>query len=215
MKTLEAIYKDKIIAIVRGIAYSSMADTARALLDGGIHMMEVTFDQSGTEGIQRSADSIRLLANQFPNEILLGAGTVLTPDQVQLAYNCGAAYIISPNVDVDVIRKTKDLGMISIPGAFTPSEIAIAYKAGADIVKLFPAGLLGISYIKAVRGPLSHIPITAVGGINETNIHSFFEAGVCGVGIGNNLVNPQAVQKGDFAIVTKTAKTLVAALIEG
>lgn len=212
MNILEAIYKGKIIAIVRGIPRSSIADTAQALLDGGIHMMEITFDQSGARGIEETADSIRLLSEQFPREILLGAGTVLTPEQVQLAYDCGAAYIISPNVDVNVIKKTKELGLVSIPGAFTPSEIEAAHKAGADIVKLFPAGLLGISYIKAVRGPLCHIPVTAVGGIDENNIASFFDAGVCGVGIGGNLVNRQAVSAGNFRAVVEMAGRLTAAL---
>ena len=212
MNTLESIYKGKIIAIVRGIPCSSILDTARALLDGGIHMMEVTFDQSGAEGIQETADSIRLLSEKLPGEILLGAGTVLTPDQVQLAYDCGAGYIISPNVDVDVIKKTKELGMVSIPGAFTPSEIVEAHNAGADIVKLFPAGLLGTAYIKAVLGPLSHIPVSAVGGIDEKNIASFFEAGVCGVGIGGNLVNRKAIAAGDFSQVTETAGKLAAAV---
>lgn len=212
MTLLEKIYQGKIIAIVRGVPCALMLDTARALLKGGINMMEVTFNQASAEGIRETADSIRLLAKELPDEILLGAGTVMTPEQVDLAKECGARYIISPNVDVDVIRRTKELGMVSIPGAFTPSEIAVAYGAGADIVKLFPAGLMGTAYIKAILGPLSHIPVSAVGGVDDKNIASFFKAGVCSVGIGGSLVDRKAIAAGDFETITQTAKRLVDAL---
>ncbi|MGL5437918.1 MAG: bifunctional 4-hydroxy-2-oxoglutarate aldolase/2-dehydro-3-deoxy-phosphogluconate aldolase [Lachnospiraceae bacterium] len=212
MNLLDKISNGKIIAIVRGIPTTHILETAHALLAGGIYMMEVTFNQSSHEGIRETADSIRLLNEKLRGKILLGAGTVLTSEQVQLARDCGAEYIISPNVDVDVIKKTKELGMISIPGAFTPSETVAAWHAGADIVKLFPAGLLGSSYIKSVRGPLAHIPVSAVGGIDEHNIAGFFKAGVCSVGIGGNLVNREAILAGDYQVVTETARNLVAAL---
>lgn len=212
MTLLEKIYQGKIIAIVRGVSCAQMLDTARALLKGGINMMEVTFNQASEEGIQETANSIRLLAKELPEEILLGAGTVMTPEQVDLAKECGAGYIISPNVDVDVIRRTKELGMVSIPGAFTPSEIAVAYNAGADIVKLFPAGLMGTAYIKAILGPLSHIPVSAVGGVDDQNIAAFFKAGVCSVGISGSLVDRKAIAAGDFESITQTAKKLVDAV---
>lgn len=214
MTLLEKIYQGKIIAIVRGVPCALMLDTARALLKGGIHMMEVTFNQASEEGIRETADSIRLLAKELPDEILLGAGTVMTPEQVDLAKECGARYIISPNVDVDVIRRTKELGMVSIPGAFTPSEIAVAYKAGADIVKLFPAGLMGTAYIKAIMGPLSHIPVSAVGGVDDKNIAAFFKAGVCSVGIGGSLVDRKAIAAGNFEAITQTAQKLTDAISE-
>jgi len=212
MNTLNAIENDKIIAIVRSVPCSAILETAYALLAGGINMMEVTFNQSSEEGVYETANSLRLLNESLSSEILLGAGTVLTAEQVKVAKNCGARYIISPNVDVDVIQKTKELGMVSIPGAFTPTEVVAAYNAGADIVKLFPAGLLGTAYIKAVLGPLSHIPVSAVGGIDETNISDFFKAGVCCVGIGSNLVNSQIILTGNFEKITETSLNLVHAL---
>ncbi len=143
---------------------------------------------------------------------MLGAGTVITPEQVQTAFDCGAQYIISPNVDAQVIKKTKELGMVSIPGAFTPSEMVTAYNAGADVVKLFPAGLLGPAYIQAVRAPLAHIPVAVVGGIDENNIATFFRAGACCAGIGSNLVNRKAVLAGEYSAITQTAQKLAEAL---
>lgn len=215
MNTLEAIKNDKIIAIVRDIPGTAMLETAAALLAGGINMMEVTFNHSCEAGNHETVTSLRLLHESYPDEILLGAGTVLTSEQVQIAKDCGARYIISPNVDIDVIKKTKELDMISIPGAYTPTETVAAYNAGADIVKLFPAGLLGTAYIKAIRGPLSHIPISAVGGIDETNIAAFLKAGVCCVGIGSNLVNSQMILTGNFKKITEISANLVQAVSYG
>lgn len=211
----ERIKNEKIIAIIRGIPASSILETAQALLDGGVRLMEITFNQENPQTIQETADSIRMLHRHFGDQVLLGAGTVMTTDQVDLAKDCGALYIISPNVNKDVIRHTRELDLISIPGAFTPSEIVDAYQAGANIVKLFPAGLLGPDYLKAVRGPLSHIPLAAVGGINVDNIKDFFQSGVCSVGIGGNLVNRTKVLEEQFCEIKKYAEALVEAVSAG
>lgn len=206
------IQNQKIIAIVRGIPADIILDTAKALTYGGIHMMEITFDQSSPEGIKNTLFSISTLKEQLADDIRIGAGTVLTPEQVKDAYNCGAEYIISPNINRKVIEQTKELGMISMPGAFTPSEVVEAYDWGADIIKLFPAGILGTSYIKAVMAPLSHIPLAAVGGIDPDNIGEFLKAGVTCFGIGSNLVNKSLIVSKDFDDLTQRAKTFVNAL---
>ncbi len=214
MNTLERIKEEKIIAIIRGVSPSQILSVANALYEGGISMMEITFDQSSPQGIEATTQSLELIHTQMKGKILMGAGTVMTPQQVETAHIHGAEYIISPNVDTAVIRHTKELGMISMPGAFTPSEVATAYEAGADIVKLFPAGLMGPDYIKALRAPLSHIPVSAVGGINEYNIADFWKAGVCCFGIGGNLVDKKAVLNGNWKAITETARKLVTALHE-
>lgn len=206
------IQEKKIIAIVRGIPANMILDTAKALSEGGVHLMEITFDQSSPEGIENTLLSIRTLKEHLPAHMRIGAGTVLTPKQVQNAYDCGAEYIISPNINRQVIEKTKELGMISMPGAFTPSEVVDAYEWGADIIKLFPAGILGISYIKAVMAPLSHIPLAAVGGVDPDNIREFLKAGVTCFGIGSNLVNKSLITSKNFADLTLRAKTFVDAL---
>ena len=183
---LERIYEEKIIAIVRGIPSGKIAALAQALAEGGVSCIEVTFDQTNPE---ETLTSLRTIKSELGDRICLGAGTVMTVEQVEQAAQAGAEYMISPNVDEAVIRATKALGKVSIPGAMTPTETAFAYQCGADIVKLFPAGLLGPAYIKAVKTPLKHIPVSAVGNITIENCADFIQAGAVGVGVGGNLVS--------------------------
>ena len=136
----------------------------------------------------------------------------MTEAQLKLAAEAGAEYIISPNVDTAIIRATKAVGLISIPGAFTPSEIAGAYQAGADFVKLFPAGDLGVSYLKAIRAPISHVKLMAVGGINEGNAAAFLKAGAVGLGVGGNLAKRAWIEAGEFDKLTEAAKAMTAAV---
>lgn len=212
MNHLDFIKENKVIAIVRGIPSSSIAALAEAMVKGGLRCMEVTFDHSSEKGTEETLKSIEILSRNFKGKLLAGAGTVLTPKQAEQAAAVGAEYIISPNVNVEVIRKTKELGKISIPGALTPSEIVTAYEAGADIVKLFPAAVFGPAYFKAVKAPLKHIPVTAVGGISPENIADFLAAGAVGAGVGGNLVSPKLVAEGRFDEITKIARSYAEAL---
>ena len=206
---LERIFEEKIIAIVRGVPAGQIVDLARALTAGGVSCIEVTFDQTAPE---ETLASLRAIKSELGDTICLGAGTVMTAEQVELAAQAGAEYMISPNVDEEVIRETKRLGKVSIPGAMTPTEAAFAYKCGADIVKLFPAGVLGAAYIKAVKAPLKHIPVTAVGNVNVDNCAEFIKAGAVGVGVGGSLVSAKLVEEGKFDEITATARAYVAAL---
>lgn len=203
---MELIKETKIIAIVRGIQSKDIVETARALKNGGIKCVEVTFSPKSEEQSVDTLKSISMIKETFGTEMAIGAGTVLTPENVYRAKEAGAEYIISPNSDEEVIQATKRLGLISIPGAMTPSEAVNAYNWGADIVKLFPAASLGISYIKALMGPLNHIPFTAVGGVDAGNIQEFLKIGCIGVGVGGNLVNKKLIEEGNFAEITKLAK---------
>jgi len=203
---LKRIYENKIIAIIRGVGSDRILPTVEALLKGGISLLEVTYNHESAASVSDTLKSLKLIAKEFSNDVSLGVGTVLTSKQAEDAVDSGAQYIISPNTDVSVIKKTKELGKISIPGAFTPSEMVLAYYAGADIVKLFPAGVLGTKYIKAVLAPLSHIPVIAVGGIDADNAVEFIRAGAIAVGIGGSLVDVKAVYEGDYEKITSTAK---------
>lgn len=200
---LERIYEEKIIAIVRGIPSGKIAALAQALAEGGVSCIEVTFDQTNPE---ETLTSLRTIKSELGDRICLGAGTVMTVEQVEQAAQAGAEYMISPNVDEAVIRATKALGKVSIPGAMTPTETAFAYQCGADIVKLFPAGLLGPAYIKAVKAPLKHIPVSAVGNITIENCADFIQAGAVGVGVGGNLVSALLVKEDCFSQITATAR---------
>lgn len=210
MKTiLNEIINHKLIAIVRGIESTKMLNLVSALKSGGISCIEITFDHASIQGIENTATSIRLIKEAFGEEILLGAGTVLTPEQVDIAKQAGAKFILSPNTDTSVIKRTKELNMISMPGAFTPSEAAAAWNAGADIVKLFPIAQLGPAYIQALKGPLSHMRFSAVGGVNEKNAAEFLKAGACCLGIGGNLVSKKLIESGEFQKITRLAKEYV------
>jgi 2-dehydro-3-deoxyphosphogluconate aldolase/(4S)-4-hydroxy-2-oxoglutarate aldolase len=204
-KTFEKIIAGKVIAIVRGISEKDILPMVQALKDGGITCIEVTFSMSNPEKSAETLRSIRKIKEHFGEEITLGAGTVLTPEAVALAKEAGATYIISPNTDEAVIKETKRLGLVSVPGAVTPSEVYQAYCWGADIVKLFPAASLGLGYVKAVLGPLDGVPVAAVGGIDATNFQAFLDAGCVGVGVGGSLVNKKLIEAGDFHGITKLA----------
>lgn len=211
---LQKILDGKIIAIVRGIDSDKIAQLAQALVNGGINCIEVTFDQSSVDGSRNTLEGIANIKAALGDQVCVGAGTVMTVAQVQQAAQAGAEYMISPNTAPDVIAETKRLNKVSIPGAMTPSEVAYAYRCGADIVKMFPAGVLGSDYIKAVKAPLKHIPVTAVGGVNPKNCADFFRAGACGVGVGGNLVSPKLVNEGRFDEITALAQEYTNALAE-
>lgn len=205
------VEKEKIIAIVRGVEPSKCMPVADALYAGGIRLMEVTFDQKRPESFSDTANAIRAIGQAYQGKMLVGAGTVTTPELVELAAKAGASYMISPDTNVDVIRRTRELGLVSMPGAMTPSEIMTAHRAGADFVKLFPAANFGVEYVKAVRAPVSHVKLLAVGGVNEHNIREFLNAGMVGAGVGGNLANKTWIENGEFDKITAAAKAILAA----
>ena len=210
--TIDLIQETKLITIVRGLEPHALRNLAQALLDGGVRMIEITFSQNEPDSWKETAEGIRQLSSFFPGKLLVGAGTVMSLEQLSMAFDAGAQYIISPNVDEEIINHTRKLSLVSLPGAMTATEIVIAYKAGADMVKVFPVGTLGPGYIKSVRGPLSNIPLLAVGGINEQNAGDYIKAGAMGVGVGGNLVNKQWIANGEFDKITTLAKLYVQAV---
>lgn len=149
---------------------------------------------------------------EYGNQVIVGCGTALTVEKVEAAYAAGTELVISPDVNPAVIRRARELNMVSMPGALSPTEIVTAARAGADIVKLFPAGELGLGYVKAVRGPLSHIPMAAVGGVKPENVADFLNAGVCCFGVGGQLILRAAVESGDYAAMEARAKAFTAAI---
>ena len=209
---IDLIGKEKIIAIVRGAEPEQCEAVAKALYAGGIRLMEITYDQRRPESWQATANAIGALAREYEGRMFVGAGTVTSPELVELTAKAGGAFIISPDTDVAVIKKTRELGLVSMPGAMTPSEIKTAHNAGADFVKLFPVGSLGAGYLKAVKAPLSHIKIMAVGGVNEENAAEFLKAGAAGLGVGGNLAKKAWIEAGEYDRLTAAAKALVEAV---
>ncbi|HWR23475.1 MAG TPA: bifunctional 4-hydroxy-2-oxoglutarate aldolase/2-dehydro-3-deoxy-phosphogluconate aldolase [Feifaniaceae bacterium] len=205
------IQEKRLIAIIRGLSAEQAVETARALQRGGVALMEVTFDQSRPESFAQTARAIQAIDQMG---VMVGAGTVVSTEQAELAAASGAKYIISPNMDGCVIKKTRELGLVSIPGAMTPTEILQAAEAGADFVKLFPAGNLGTGYVKSLLGgPLKHVKLMAVGGVGLHNMADFLKAGICGFGIGGSLVNRDWVIEKQFEKITELALRYAAAAL--
>lgn len=206
---INQVLEHKAIAIVRGAGVEDCIKVADALYEGGIRLMEITFNQKDPSSFADTAKAISEIAKRYEGRMEIGAGTVTTPELVEIAANAGAKFIISPDTSVDVIKKTRELGLVSMPGAFTPTEVLAAHKAGADFVKLFPVGNLGSSYVKALCAPISHVKMLAVGGVNEDNVAEFLKAGCYGVGVGGNLANKKWIEAGEFDKISAAARKLV------
>lgn len=211
-EVLAALNRQKLVAILRGVPMERLCGVVGALVRGGVRILEFTFDHTRGDCIAENAAKIRRTVETFGGSVLVGCGTAMSVAEVEAARDAGACLVVSPNVDWAVIRRTRQLGMVSMPGALTPTEIAAAYEMGADVVKLFPAGELGLGYIRAVRGPLAHIPMSAVGGVKPENVSDFLNAGVCGLGVGGQLVLPGAVKSGDDAAIEARARAFTGAI---
>ena len=211
---IKEIFRQKTIAIIRGADEQQALAAAKALYAGGITLVEVTFNQKAPETFVHTANAIRAIRDQMGGQMLVGAGTVTSTELVRLAADAGASYIISPDMDEAVIRETKRLGLVSVPGAYTPTEAKRAYTAGADFVKLFPCVGDAPAYIKALCGPLNHIPFLAVGGVNANNAVDFLKAGAVGVGVGSSLINKKWLDSGQYSKITEEAKRFVANISE-
>ena len=204
---INAVERNKIIVILRGFTdQDQLVRTVQAMEEGGIKLVEVTFDQSGVISDEKTAENIRLLSEKFAGRVRVGAGTVMSEAQVEIAYRAGAEFIISPDCYEPVIRKTKALGMISMPGVFTATEAANAHRYGADFVKLFPNSEMKVSYLKALIAPLSHIKFLAVGGVTAENLQSYLVAGAKGVGVATAIADKKAILAGDYQEITRKAR---------
>jgi 2-dehydro-3-deoxyphosphogluconate aldolase/(4S)-4-hydroxy-2-oxoglutarate aldolase len=206
IEIVDFIQKHKVITICRRLYGQDLLNLVRALHQGGINMVEVTFDQSDPDCINKTTEAIRMLVENFGSSMKIGAGTVITKEQVRATKDSGGSYIISPNVDVEIIKYTKELGLVSIPGAMTPSEILTAHNTGADFVKLFPAGNLGFDYIKNIIAPISHVKLIATGGVTEEILPEYLNLGFAGAGIGGKLTDRKLITAGDFETFTERAK---------
>jgi len=206
MSALTNILKNKIVAIIRGAKPDDVLKIADALYAGGIRLMEITINSP------KALFVIEELSGQMRDKVIIGAGTVLDADTARAAIAVGAKFIISPTTDIETIKMTKRYAVVSIPGAFTPSEILAAHTLGADIIKVFPARL-GADYIRDIRGPLPHIPLMPTGGVNLDNILEFQKAGAVAFGIGSSLVNTQHEMTDEYLLqLTEKASQYVKAI---
>ena len=200
---LARVLKGGIVAVVRAPSGELLADVADALLAGGIEVMEITFT------VPRADKVLEKVADRLGDKVLLGAGTVLDPETARIALLAGARFLVSPTVNVDVIRLCQRYSKLIMPGAFSPTEVLTAWEAGADIVKIFPSEITGPAYLKALHGPLPHIRLMPTGGVNLETAADFIKCGACALGIGGSLVEPKAVAAGDLKRIESLARQYV------
>jgi len=203
---LKALEATKVVAIIRGMAPEICVKLAEAYRTGGIRLVEVTFNQVGNP--EDTAAAIKAIRAAFP-DMYVGAGTVLTEMQLSLAVAAGAEFMVTPSTNPDLIRQAGAAGLVTMPGALTPTEVVTAHEAGADYVKIFPVRALGAGYVKDILAPLRHIKLLAVGGVSETNAADFIKAGCVGVGAGGSLVNKDWIAAGEYGKIADVARQLV------
>ena len=206
----QLVLDSRIVAIIRGFAPDTCLRLAEAYATGGIRLVEVTFNQKALETWKDTAAAIQAIRERFGGRVRAGAGTVLTEEQLSMCIDAGGEYMITPNVKPELIRSCVRQGLVAMPGALTPSEAVDAWEAGAAFVKIFPAGSLGPDYVKALRAPLAHIPMLAVGGITADNVADFMRVGCVGAGVGGNLTNKEWIAAGAWDKIADTARQLVA-----
>src|SRR3954449_5507499 len=181
-----------IVAVVRSQDSNQLVEVARALADGGVTVTEITMT------VPNALDVLKQVRDALGDRLLLGAGTVLDPETARAVLLAGAEYIVAPTVNLDVIRLCQRYNKLVMPGAFTPTEVLSAWEAGADIVKVFPAEVLGPAFFKAMRGPLPQVRLMPTGGVDLSTAADFLRAGACCLGVGSQLVEPKAVGARDF-----------------
>src|SRR6267143_4881649 len=193
-----------IVAVVRSTESQQLVEVARALADGGVSVVEITMS------VPNALDVLRQVRHALGDRVLLGAGTVLDAETARAVLLAGAEFIVAPTLNLDVIRLCRRYGKLVMPGAFSPTEILSAWEAGADIVKVFPADVVGPAFFAALRGPLPQIRLMPTGGVDLNTAAAFLKAGACCLGVGGQLVEPKAVAERNFDRLRDLARQYVA-----
>lgn len=201
---LKRVLECGLVAVVRSTDSRQLVEVVEALADGGVTVAEITMTVPGALDVVRQAKAA------LGDRVLLGAGTILDPETARAAILAGAEYVVSPTLNLDVIRMCRRYDKAVMPGAFTPTEILAAWEAGADIVKVFPADVVGPAFFKALRGPLPQIRVMPTGGVDLKTGTAFLQAGACCLGVGSQLVEPQAIAARDFGRIRDLARQYVA-----
>lgn len=205
MNSYDFIKKHKFIAIFRHIPKEHIEKAVKAVYDGGVRIFEITFNPSAKTTVEDTKEIIGTVKKMYGDSVCVGAGTVINLEYAKSAHEAGAQFIVSPCTKADVVKFTKENGMLSIPGAYTPTEIVNAYDMGADIVKVFPVLVDNVNYLKNVMSPLSHIPFIPTGGINPDTIQAFMQTGAVAVAAGATIVTEELVKHGEFEKITENA----------
>ncbi len=200
---LKFIEKEKAVAVLRIPDAALFEPVAEALYNGGVKILEITMTVPDAIGLIKKA------SESLPGDMLLGVGSVLDAPTAQQAIEAGAQFVVSPIVKREVIEKSLEMGKPVMAGAFTPTEIQYAWELGSDIVKVFPANIVGMEFFKAVKAPMPHLKLMPTGGVTLTNGKEWLAAGACAVGVGSALVSSNDLKNRDFKKIENNAKILV------
>lgn len=197
---LQRVLDCGIVAVVRSNDSSQLVEVCKALVDGGVDVAEITFT------VPNALEVLAAVRKALGDRLLLGAGTVLDTETARAAILAGAEYLVSPTLNLEVIKLAKRYGKMVMPGVYTPTEALTAWEAGADILKVFPAEMVGPGFFKAMKGPLPQLRLMPTGGVDLNTASSFLEAGAVCLGIGSQLIESKAVSQGDFGRITSLAR---------
>ncbi len=206
-QTVSRLREVGIIPIVRASSADAVVPVAEALLHAGLPVVEITLT------VPKAIDAISAVAKRFAGKVLLGAGTVTDAESVRRAVDAGAEFIVTPCLVPEVIAAAQRAGVAVLPGALTPTEVFEAFRAGGDMVKVFPVQSVGgAAYLRALRGPFPDIPLVPTGGVTLENLADMFTAGAAAVGVGTELISKDALDRRDYAAIGAVAKRFVAAV---
>jgi 2-dehydro-3-deoxyphosphogluconate aldolase/(4S)-4-hydroxy-2-oxoglutarate aldolase len=197
---IDSIVECGVVAVVRGESEEQILNAISAALDGGINVIEITFT------VPNPLKLISTLRNKVSDDVVLGAGTVINPEMALDAIQAGAQFIVAPSTNINTIEVTKSKGIPVFPGALTPTEVLTAWQAGADMIKIFPANIMGPGYIKDLHGPFPEIPLMPTGDVDLTTCYSWLEAGAACLGVGSALIDKKLMAAGDYAEITRRAR---------
>lgn len=200
---VQSIEKHKAVAVLRFPKEEQFEPIFEALIQGGIKVLEITMT------VPNALKLIEKAVSMAPDDMVLGAGSVIDRESVKKTVDAGAEFIVSPIVKDEVIDEANKLDKAVLPGAFTPTEIQHAWEAGSDIIKVFPANIVGMPFFKAVKAPLPHLKLMPTGGVSLTNVNEWIDSGACAVGIGSSLVDKKAIADGNYDQIRKNAEILI------
>ncbi len=202
----KALHESGVVAVIRASSSEHLVEIAAALIAGGVIGVEVTMS------IPKAIAGIERLADRFGDQAVIGVGTVIDAATARDSIAAGAEFVVSPNFDPEVVATTRRYGKISIPGAFTPTEILHAWTAGADVVKVFPSTTLGSGYIKDLLAPLPQLRLMPTGGVDLKNVGGWIKAGAVLVGVGSSLITKEMMARSDWSALTANARAFIEAI---
>lgn len=202
-KIVKKITELKAVAVIRMDDPSKLIKVAEAIHDGGVKAIEITMT------VPNAIDTIELASKEIGNKVLVGVGSVLNSEMAQKAIDAGAQYVVSPIFKKEIINTAHRNEIPAMPGTFTPTEAQLAWEAGADVIKIFPADVLGMSYIKGIKAPMPHLKVMPTGGVSLTNAGEWLKAGACAVGVGSALLDKKAIMEENYSVLTKNAEQIM------